>query len=148
LLEADARACALLEEGAAADPEPGHGDYRPDRYTAAVALRYLEERAPRFLFLGLGDTDEHAHAGDYAAYVRALRASDGVLDELYRVLARMGERGRATSVFVTADHGRGHDYRHHGRAFPESRRVWLVAAGPAIAEKVGMGERVHTLSDI
>jgi hypothetical protein len=39
--------------------------------------------------------------------------------------------GEHTTVIVTADHGRGRDYRVHGRAFPESARVWLVAAGGA-----------------
>jgi hypothetical protein len=45
----------VLARGAAADPRPGHDSFRPDRFTSALALRYLETQAPSFLFVGLGD---------------------------------------------------------------------------------------------
>jgi arylsulfatase A-like enzyme len=52
-------------------------------------------------------------------------------------------------VIVTADHGRGRDYRVHGRAFPESGRVWLVAAGRGIeARGYAQALRPHRLADI
>jgi arylsulfatase A-like enzyme len=61
----------------------------------------------------------------------------------------MGTRGERTTVIVTADHGRGRDYRVHGRAFPESGRVWLVAAGAAIeARGFAQATRPHSLADI
>lgn len=113
-------------------PFPGSGAYRPDARTAEAALSHLERERPDVLFLGLGDPDEHAHRGDYDGYLGSLEQADDVLRRLLGVLDRMGERGRATHVFVTADHGRAHDFRSHGGFAPESARVWLVAAGPRV----------------
>jgi hypothetical protein len=139
----------LLDRGAHADPFPGYGDFRPDRLTAAIAIHYLETKRPRLVFLGLGEPDEYAHRGDYAGYLQSLRASDAVLGDLVAALDRMGSRGRQTAVFVTADHGRGRDYRFHGRDFPESSRVWLVAAGGAV-ESRGLAQSLHAhrLADV
>jgi len=139
----------LLDRGAHADPFPGYGDFRPDRMTASIALRYLETRQPRLLFLGLGEPDEYAHRGDYAGYLGSLRASDSIVGDLLAVLDRMGDRGRHTTVLITADHGRGRDYRFHGRDFPESARVWLVAAGAGI-EARGLAQSLapHRLADV
>jgi hypothetical protein len=39
-LRADPVLSELLDVAADVGPHPGHGDYRPDFYTAAVALRY------------------------------------------------------------------------------------------------------------
>lgn len=115
----------------ALDPWPGHGSYRPDRVTAALALEYLEDEQPDVLFLGLGDTDEYAHRGDYAGYVASLRHADEVVGRIYRVLDRMGARGNTTHVIVTTDHGRAEDFRSHG-PMSEAARVWMLASGPRI----------------
>lgn len=114
------------------DPWPGHGGFRPDRVTAALALRYLEENRPDVLYIGLGEPDEYGHRGDYAGYLRSLTYADGVVARIASALDRMGSRGARTHVFVTADHGRAHDFNHHGGFAPESSRVWLVATGPSI----------------
>ncbi len=129
ILREDRGRAALLDQGAEADPFPGGGDFRPDRYTAAIALGYLESEHPRFLFVGLGEADEYAHRGDYPGYLAALRTADDAIAALVHALDRMGERGRRTSVFVTADHGRAADFRDHGGEFPESARVWLIGIG-------------------
>jgi len=145
----DAATLAPLDAGAHAGPFPGYGDFRPDRYTAALALSYLEAKRPRLMFLGLGEPDEYAHRDDYAGYLASLRASDATLGALFAVLGRMGARGDHTTVIVTADHGRGRDYRVHGRAFPESARVWLVAAGRGIeARGLARAQRPHRLADV
>ena len=138
-----------LDRGARADPFPGYDDFRPDHFTAEIALRYLETKRPRLMFLGLGEPDEYAHRDDYAGYLASLRAADSVIGELFSVLGRMGARGQHTTVIVTADHGRGRDYRVHGRNFPESSRVWLVAAGAGVAARgLAHAERPHRLADI
>ena len=117
--------------GDAIDPSPGHGDYRPDRVTADFALTHFEVEKPDVFYLGLGDSDEYAHAGNYEGYIGAIKHADGVLGRLVSILDRMGERGRRTHIFVTADHGRADDWRNHG-TMPEAARVWMVAAGPHV----------------
>lgn len=111
---------------------PGEGEYRADAFTMPIALKVLEKQRPKLMFIGLGDTDEHAHHGDILNYVAALRAADGFLGKLEETLATMGERGKHTAIFVTCDHGRNADFREHGGEWPESGRVWLVAAGASI----------------
>lgn len=148
-LQADPEIAALLGIGARTKAWPGEGDYRPDALTGRIALRVLETIRPRFLFVGLGDADEYAHRSDYGGYLQALRDSDAFLGALVAALDGMGARGRHTTVLVTTDHGRSYDFRDHGRLYPESSRVWLVAGGDDVR---GVGEaappRRHTLSDI
>jgi hypothetical protein len=129
--------------------EVGTGAFRADRATADKGLAYYAEHRPSFFFLGLGEPDEFAHKGDYTGYMGSLRQADAVLGELRRLLAQMGERGRSTSVFVTCDHGRSDNFQDHGWPWPESQRVWLVAAGGAIpARGVVDASRKHRLADI
>jgi hypothetical protein len=122
----------LLRAGEGCGPAPGTGDYRNDACTAELALAYLEDQAPRFLHVGLGDTDEYAHASDYRSYLAALRRQDAFLGRLLDSLEKTGRRAD-TTVLVTADHGRSHGFDSHGTSHPESSRVWLFAGGGAVA---------------
>lgn len=116
-------------------PWPGHGDYRPDKVTAPLALDYLEREQPDVLFVGLGDPDEHAHHGDYDAYVESLSEADAFVGRIVEALGRMGARGARTHLVVTADHGRASDFKNHGGFAAEASRVWLFASGPSIAAR-------------
>ncbi len=139
----------VLDLGARADPRPGHDAFRPDRYTAELALRYLEARRPSFLFVGLGEPDEYAHEDDYRGYLASLRAADDFFGRLFAALDCMGERGRRSLVLVTADHGRARDYRDHGAGLPESARVWLLAiGGPVHARGFVQGPFARRLADV
>jgi hypothetical protein len=132
VLRADPVMGQTLARGASVTAWPGEGDYRPDVWTARLALRYLEVHRPRFMFLGLGDTDEYGHKNDYRGYIDALREVDEVIGRLFATLDAMGERGQRTTVLITTDHGRASNFHDHGPRFPESGRVWLVAAGGAV----------------
>jgi hypothetical protein len=148
-LRDDAAAEAWIDRGARARAWPGEGDYRPDSFTAAVALRALTTLRPRFLFVGLGDADEYAHRNDYSGYLQAVHASDAFLGDLFATLDSMGARGKHTTVLVTADHGRAYDFRDHGGRYPESGRVWLVAGGGDVrTHGLVATARRHTLSDL
>jgi hypothetical protein len=149
VLQADPALARLLEHGAAAPAWPGEGQYRPDGFTAKIALRYLETNRPRFLFVGLGDADEYGHRDDYAAYLEAVHQADTFVGDLVEVLGRMGARGRHTTVIVTADHGRAYDFKDHGPQFPESGRVWLTAFGADLkAQGLAVAAHRYTLSDV
>jgi hypothetical protein len=131
------------------DSFPGDQGFRPDHLTARAALQHLEQAQPDFLFLGLGEPDEYAHRGDYAGYVRSIRAADRTIGELEATLARMGRRGGRTHVFVTTDHGRASTFREHGGAYPESAAVWLVAWGPSFRARGSLvSEKRHRLADL
>lgn len=139
---------AWLTRGRRANAWPGEGDYRPDAFTEELALRVLERDTPAFLFVGLGDTDEHAHHGDVEAYAKALAGADAFLAKLESKLEQMGERGRRTAVLVTCDHGRNEGFRDHGGQSPESGRVWLVAKGAGVGARGEVHTRGRTLSDV
>ncbi len=153
-LAATARPGAFrVSAGRAGDPDiepwPGTGDFRPDALTSQVALEHLVREEPDVLFLGLGEPDEYAHRGDYEGYLRSLERADAILGRLEATLARMGDRGAWTHVFVTADHGRAYDFRGHGGWAPESSRVWLFAKGPrVVAHGAVKSPRERHLSDI
>jgi hypothetical protein len=110
----------------------GHGAYRPDAHTRALALRVLRREQPSFLFVGLGDTDEHAHAGDYHAYLDALGLADRFVGDVMELSTEWKRGGVETVILVTTDHGRSHDFHGHGRHATESARGWLIAAGGPI----------------
>ena len=125
-------ACGPL--GGSAEGVPDLDSQRSDYETANAALAYYEAERPDVFYLGLGETDEHAHFDNYAGYLAALRHADDVLGRLRGMLDR-DERGRRTHVFVTADHGRARDFKNHGGDMPESARVWMVASGPRVAAR-------------
>ena len=148
-LRVDACTAALLDTGAAVPSSPGWHDYRPDRYTAALALAYLAAVRPRVLFVALGDTDEYGHEGDYGAYLESLRAIDRFVGALFAQLDGMGDDGAATTVLLTADHGWSWDFTSHGSAVPESARSWLLAAGGDVPRRGVIKARApHVLADV
>jgi hypothetical protein len=138
---------AMLDAGARAEPFPGHDDYRPDLFTAALATHYFEDRRPAFLFVALGDTDEYAHRGDKEGYLAALRFADQTVGALVEIASRW--EGHETTFVITTDHGRSDGFRDHGRSHPESQRSFLVAAGPRIAARGTLrGGQPRYLKDI
>jgi hypothetical protein len=139
----------LVLAGNAADAYPGHAEYRPDSATAAIALEYLRVAKPALLHIGLGDTDEYGHRGDYASYLDALRRADSLVGAVADVLEAMGADGEKTTVIVTPDHGRNADFNDHGAFHPESARTFLIAFGSRLVPRgVGCPARDITLADV
>jgi len=130
----DREAARLFDRGARSDGYPGEDDYRPDRYTAELALDHLRRHRPRFMLLSLGDADAFGHANMYRRYLEALRESDKVVVEIVRILVDFRKNGWPSTLFVTADHGRDRRCREHGRTHPESARSWLIASGTGIVD--------------
>lgn len=126
---------------------PGSPDERPDHITAPAALAYYEAERPDVFFLGLGDPDEHAHHGDYDAYVASCHYADEVIGDLVKILDR-DERGRRTHLVITPDHGRASSFFHHG-GMPEAARTWLAAMGPRVTARGEVSSpRDRRLADI
>ena len=139
----------LVAAGLAADPYPGHDGYRPDVYTAAIALEYFRTAKPAFLHIGLGDTDEFGHRDDYPAYLVALRNADALIGAIADEIAALDELGEKTTIIVTPDHGRNSDFRDHGTLRVESGRTFLLAFGAGVtARGIGCSAGDITLADI
>ena len=145
----DAEGARLLKAGEEAGPGPGHGDFRRDQATGDLALHSLRTQRPRFLFVGLGETDEYGHRRDYRNYLRALKAADATIGQVAKVLEDFERAGQQTLLLVTTDHGRSHDFETHGAHAPESARVWLFAAGSRfVARGYARAAEPRRLSDL
>lgn len=131
----DEIAAMHLATGARMAAWPGHGEYRPDRATAEIAVHHLATARPRFTFISLGDADEMGHHGDYRGYLAAIRQTDATLGRIVAEVGSWGEEGRHVTIAVTTDHGRCDDLLDHGRQCPESARSFFVAAGGRVPRR-------------
>lgn len=108
-----------------------------------TALEYLKEVKPRVLYISLGETDDWAHAGNYAQYLDAAHRVDAHLKTLWDTVQSMpGYRDQTTLIF-TPDHGRGETptgWKSHGEKIPESRYIWMAFLGP---DTPPLGERAN-----
>jgi hypothetical protein len=104
-----------------------------DTFTFHTALEYMKAHTPRVLFLGLGETDEWAHDGKYAAYLHSAHRVDQELAQLWNTAQSMVEYRDRTTLIFTCDHGRGDngvEWRSHGRKIPDSKDIWMAFLGP------------------
>lgn len=115
-----------------------------DAVTFHTALEYMKRRKPRVLFISLGETDEWAHAGNYAQYLHAARRVDDYVKELWDTAQSMPAYRGATTLIVSPDHGRGDApvlWKSHGQKHPESKYIWMAFLGP---DTKPLGERSET----
>jgi hypothetical protein len=116
-----------------------------DVVTHQSALEHLRKHHPRVLYIGLGETDEWAHARRYDLYLEAAQRSDRYLRELWETLQSMPEYQGKTALVVTTDHGRGitgKDWTNHGADVPAAEFIWIAAMGADIAPR-GVRANVH-----
>ncbi len=115
-----------------------------DVLTFRIALEYLKARSPRLLWLGLGNSDDWAHADRYDRYLVYLNRADKLIGELWSALQSSERyRGRTTLV-ITTDHGRGlkgRDWSEHDCSIPGSEYVWALVVGP---DTPATGEATNT----
>jgi hypothetical protein len=112
-----------------------------DNLTFHTAFEYWKQRKPRLLYLSLGETDEWAHAGQYAEYLDAAHRADSYLRMLWEAAQAMPEYRGVTTLIFSPDHGRGNgrdDWKDHGEKVPESKYIWMAFLGP---DTRALGER-------
>jgi len=108
-----------------------------------TAVEYLKAKKPKILYLSLGETDDWAHAGLYAAYLDSAHRVDAYVKAFWELTQSMPEyRGNTTLIF-SPDHGRGQaprKWKDHGQKIPDSKYIWMAFLGPDTA---GQGERTN-----
>ena len=105
---------------------------RFDAITHHLALEHLAVRQPRVLYLAYGDTDELAHAGDYAGYLDGTRRTDAYIEEIWNWIQSSAKYRGKTSLVIATDHGRGWNERWvgHGVDWEGSSAIWMAVIGP------------------
>lgn len=115
-----------------------------DSFAFRTALEYLKIHRPRVLYLSLGETDEWAHEGNYALYIRSAHRADQYLRDLWETVQSIKQyRGKTTLIFST-DHGRGGapvEWKSHGEMIADSKFIWIAFLGPdtrPLGERAGI----------
>jgi hypothetical protein len=116
-----------------------------DVVTHQAAREYLIKHQPRVLYIGLGETDEWAHARRYDLYLEAASRSDRYLQELWELLKSLPQYKDKTALVLTTDHGRGHgrDWTNHSPQTVGAEYIWMAAIGPGVPA-LGVREKIET----
>lgn len=116
-----------------------------DVVTFQAAKEYLVKHRPRVLYLGLGETDEWAHARRYDLYLEAATRSDRYLQELWELLQSLPQYRDRTTLVVTTDHGRGsgRDWINHSAQTVGAEFIWIAALGRGV-RAMGVRRDVET----
>ncbi len=121
---------------------------RHDFYTFRFAMSHIEKNSPRIVYIGLGETDDWAHDGNYDRMIDALQRTDNYLKELWEFVGTDPRYKGNTSIVITTDHGRGvteKDWDKHGEDVPEARRIWMAFVSPdsALRGEWGKAETIY-----
>ncbi len=104
-----------------------------DTLTFRLAQSYLKRHQPRVLWLGLGQSDDWAHARRYDRLLDYLQLVDRHLSQLWATLQSMDRYRGNTTLILTTDHGRGRtlaDWTEHDTGIEGSQDIWIAIIGP------------------
>ncbi len=110
-------------------------DNQIDSITMQCAREYLLKEKPRVLFIGLGETDEWAHARRYDRYLHAAHRADAFTANLWNLLQSLPEYKDQTSIVLGCDHGRGNtirDWTDHSAKVEGAEFIWSAVIGPDV----------------
>lgn len=122
----------MLNQLVASVPNP-LGDVRLDAFTYYYGLEYIRKTKPRVMYFAFDETDDFAHAGEYAAYLNSANYTDRFIGELWNYLQSDSFYKGKTTLIITVDHGRGdnaEDWKHHGQKIPVADQIWMAVLGP------------------
>ncbi|MFT3932930.1 MAG: hypothetical protein QM726_04880 [Chitinophagaceae bacterium] len=112
---------------------------RYDQLTFLLAKQYVQQKHPKVVVLGFGETDEYAHNGRYDMYLTRAHDIDAMIAELWYFVQTDPFYKNNTSFVITTDHGRGRkndSWPGHHLFIKGSGEIWLALLGRGI-EKTG-----------
>ena len=98
-----------------------------------IGLEYLKKHQPTVMWLGLGQSDDWAHARRYDLVLDYLHIADGLIAELWQTLQSMDKYRGRTTLIITADHGRGRtpaDWAEHDAGIQGCQDIFIAILGP------------------
>lgn len=115
------------------------GTVRLDAFTHYYAVEYMKKDHPEFIYIAYGETDDFAHDGDYAAYLKSAQNTDMLIKELWELAQNDPFYKDNTLFLITTDHGRGTEpletWKGHGDSVNGAGSVWLIAFGKGVSAK-------------
>ncbi|HTM64068.1 MAG TPA: alkaline phosphatase family protein [Gammaproteobacteria bacterium] len=126
-----------------AEAYPGD-DTRTDEHTLAQSLHYLKKYQPKFLWISLGETDDHAHDGKLEEYHQTLRFYDLAIDKVVKLVKSLKLEGE-TMIIITTDHGRGNgkNWTEHDETMPEAKQTWAFVLNGKLENGIQDGKMHH-----
>jgi len=104
-----------------------------DVLTYRIAREFLRKNEPRVMWIGIGQSDDWAHARRYDLVLDYLHIADSLLADLWQTLQSMEPYRGRTTLIVTTDHGRGRtpaDWAEHNAGIQGSQDIWIAIIGP------------------
>jgi hypothetical protein len=124
---------------------------RLDAFTHHYALEHIKKNHPALVYIAYGETDDFAHDGDYAAYLKSANHTDALIRELWDFTQNDPFYKDNTLFVITTDHGRGtyplETWKSHGSDVEGARGVWLVLFGKGVTAKGEISQMEQLYSD-
>jgi acetyl esterase/lipase len=109
---------------------------RSDMFAFYMAKEYIKEYKPKVLHIGLVETDNFGHEGNYENVLNAANIADAWIADLWHMLQSMPEYNGKTTLLILTDHGRGDkiksQWKDHDTNIEGADAIWLAAMGPGI----------------
>lgn len=108
---------------------------RYDQLTFLHAKEYIGKHHPKVMLLGLGETDEFGHKGEYDNYLQQANNVDKMIAELWYMVQTDPFYKNNTIFIITTDHGRGSrpaKWYSHSMLVKGCGQTWLAMIGPGI----------------
>jgi predicted AlkP superfamily pyrophosphatase or phosphodiesterase len=109
------------------------GDVRLDAFTFYYGFEYMKKNKPRVMYFAFDETDDFAHAGEYAAYLNSSHNTDRMIEELWNFIQSDPAYKNKTTMILTCDHGRGAnavEWKDHGIKINAADQIWMGVIGP------------------
>jgi hypothetical protein len=109
---------------------------RNDMFAYYMAKEYIKEFRPKVLHIGLVETDNFGHEGNYDNTLNSANMADAWIADLWGMLQSMPEYKGKTTMLILADHGRGDkiksEWKDHSSKIEGADQIWFAAIGPGI----------------
>lgn len=112
----------------------------PDELSIYIVQQLIRQQAPSLVWITMHDIDV-AHTGAYSLYIDAIRRTDRLCAELWKMVQGEPEYAGNTLMLILPDFGRdsdeeagGNGFQHHRTGDPSSRTTWMMALGAGVRE--------------
>jgi hypothetical protein len=116
-----------------------------DVLTFELSRAFLREHRPRVMWLGLGQSDDWAHARRYDRLLDYLHLADALLKDLWETVQSLESHRDRTTLVLTTDHGRGvtpRDWAEHDFGIEGCQDIWIAVIGPETPDRGELSDTV------